>query len=132
MLLNETVSVTLSGTSTTGLAVALTPAYSLRNSNVDDYVHNTFTVNPSTSAVALDLGKIVTAKHLLAVSNGSLSLILTQNATDRTIDFNGAIMLDGDFTAIKVTNATSDAKQLTILVSGTRAPIGVGPGVYSL
>ena len=132
MILNETISATLTGSSVTGLAISLTPAYSLKNAMVDDYVHNTFTVNPGTSAVVIDIGKILTAKHILAVSNGPLSIILTQNSTNRTVDFNGAFLIDGDFTAVKISNSGSEARELTVLISGNRALVGTGPGVYSV
>ena len=133
MLLNETISVTLSGTSTTGLSVSLAPAYTLKNATVADYLHDTYTINPATVNAVLAMGLITTAHHILAITDGPLTLTLTQSAVDRNIDLmSGTLLLDGDFTAIKISNSGTAARQLTLLITGDRNPVGVGPGIYSV
>lgn len=132
MILNETLTVTLVGNSTTGMSVSLAPAYTLKNVTVGDYLHNTYTINPATVAADIDMGLITTAHHLFAESDGPITLTLTQAATHRTIDMNGALLLDGDFTTIAVSNSGTSARQLTLFVCGDRNPVGGGPGVYSI
>lgn len=121
MTLNENVSITLTGNSTTGLAVSLSPSYTLKNATVGDYLHDTYSIDANTSNKEIDLGEIETGKHLLVITDGLLTITITQDSTDRNIDVNGAFLLDGDFTALKVSNAdTRNAAQLTILVAGER------------
>ena len=136
MLLNETVTVSLAGNSTTGLSVSLAPAYSLKNAQAGDYLHDTYVINPSTTATSIDLGLIATAHHLFAVCDQKVTLTLHQAGSDRLVDIGtatggGAMLLDGDFTALKVANAnTGLAANLTLFITGDRVVNSGSSGVF--
>ena len=130
MLLDETISLSLTGNSTTGLSVLLEPAFTKANVAVDDYVHNTFIVNAGTTATAIDLGKIATASYLMVICDAPLEVTITQT-TDRTVDVNDFLLMNSTFTALKIANPGIVDVNVTVLVAGNRIANPGTPGIYS-
>ena len=131
MNLNGTLTFTVAGTSTTGMSVNINPTVKITNASIEDYFHNTYRVNPNTSATPINMGTIVTGKYLFINVNGPITVIITQNATDISFDVTGAFFFSGNFSAVKVANSTSEVREITLLALGVRQLYGANPGVYS-
>ena len=99
-----------------------------------DYLADTYTVNASTTATVINLGKIVTGKFLWIETNGELVVTITQAAAPRDIKVNGLMILaspTAPFTAISVANPSSaTAVKMSLVVAGDRDAVGTGPGVF--
>ena len=96
-----------------------------------DYLAETFTINASTTATAINLGKIVTGAYLWIETNGLLVVTITQDSTPRDIRVENLLVIKSPFTALSVANPSSaTAVKMSVVVAGDRTTIGTGPGVF--
>lgn len=131
MIFNANATLTLTGNSPTGLAVSLSPAFSVKNATVGDYLHDVYQVNPGTVDASIGLGLITSGHHLYLACDGPLKVTVTQT-TDRTYDVTSFLGLEGTFSALKLSNSGVNPVNVTILVAGDRNTPGGGPGIYSV
>lgn len=101
---------------------------------VGDHIADTFVVNGSTPATAIDLGELVTGKAVWIEASAPIHLILTQDLgagpVDITYPIDKFMFSQTTFTAVKLANPTAVAINVSIAVMGDRAAVGVGPGIY--
>ena len=119
MLFGENIAVTLTGADAIGLSVNLQPSHTVASEVVEAYLHDTYAIAADTTDQEINLGQIAIGSHLFAVSDGPLTLVLTQT-TPRSIDIDGAFLIDGSFTVLKVTNSDTHDHNLMIMVAGDR------------
>ena len=103
--------------------------------NADDRIAETFVINASTTATAIDMGKIVTGKALWIECDGPLHVTLTQDLgagpVDHIVKVEKFMYLQSTFTAVKVANpSATTAVHISIIVAGDRVAVGGGPGVF--
>jgi hypothetical protein len=100
----------------------------------DDYFSNVFTVNAGTTNAVISLGKISTGKALVIEVDGDLHVTLTQDLGAGPVDnvflVKRLLVIDSDFTAVKVTNPGGTAVLMSMDAAGTRPAVGGGPGVF--
>ena len=129
----ETASLTINGitpVSGSGVTLLANPSYSA-TAGLQDYVTETFVVNPITTATSLGLGKIVLGKIIWLQTNSPVVVTLTQSAVDKDIVVNSFLFLNCDFTAVKIANtSTTAAANISVVIAGNRADVGTGPGIY--
>lgn len=122
MNLNGTLQFAVTGTSSTGLSVNINPVVKVSSTTLEDYLHNTYTINPVTTAREVDLGTLATGKYLFINTNGLVQVTLTQNAADIVFSVTGAFYFTGEFTALKLANtSTTEVREVTVLAVGNRA-----------
>lgn len=128
----ESATLTVNGiTPTMGAGLTLLASPSLASTaTAGDYLAETFIVNPSTPATALNLNKIVTGKTLWMQTDQPLSVTLTQNAVDHVFTVDSFIFMNSAFTAIKLANSSSlTPANINIVILGDRAPVDSNPGI---
>jgi hypothetical protein len=101
----------------------------------DDRLAQTFTVNASTTATAIDMGKIVSGKALWIESDGALLVSITQDQGAgpivNVVKVDKFLYIQSIFTAVSVANpSATTAVHLSIVVAGDRIPVGGGAGVF--
>jgi hypothetical protein len=124
-------------TPTTGPALTdkVNGVYSGISTAVDDRLNETYTINASTTATALDLGKIVAGTALWIQTDGPLHVSLTQDLgagpVVNIVRVEKFLMLESAFSAISVANpSATTAVHFSIIAPGNRLPVGGGPGVF--
>ena len=103
--------------------------------SADDRMVQTFVINASTTATALDLGKITSGQALWVQVDGPLHVTVTQDLgagpVDAVVRVESFMFLNSEFLALKVANpSATTAVRLSIAVVGDRDAVGGGPGVF--
>lgn len=101
----------------------------------DDRLAETFTINASTTATAINLGKITAGKALWLECDGPLLVTIEQDLGAGPVDvvfkLDKFVYLQSGFTNLKVANpSATTAVHLSAIVLGDRPAVGGGPGVF--
>jgi hypothetical protein len=105
------------------------------STNADDRLVQPYTINASTTATALDLGKIATGLALWMEMDGPLHVSLTQDLgagpVVNTIKVEKFLFLSSGYTAISIANpSATTAVHLSLAAVGNRVAVGGGPGIF--
>ena len=113
-----------------GITLLASPELQVISASAGDYLAETYQVDPSTTATALNLGKITTGRVLWLQTDIPVKLTLTQTAGDVTLLVDSFLMTNSTFTAAKLANASSTAiANVAVAILGDRvAPSG--PGIF--
>jgi hypothetical protein len=103
--------------------------------NADDRLVQPYTINASTTATSLDLGKIVSGLALWLEMDGPLHVSITQDLgagpVVNTIKVDKFLLLGAGYTALSLANpSATTAVHLSLMAVGNRAPVGGGPGIF--
>jgi len=124
----QTVAMTCQGT--VPLVDLAKPTYSSSLSTEDMY-SETFQVNALTPTTLIGLGPIVTGKTIWIQTSSPITVTLTQNAVGHPILVDSFLLTNATFTALELANADLLVNAtVTVVITGNRTPLGVGPGVY--
>lgn len=126
----------------TGLTPATGPKPSVKASSsftsgltaTDDYVVQTFVVNATTTATAINLGKISAGAFVMVQSSGPIRVIVSQDLGAGPVDIETIVdsfyMMKSGFLGLKIANPGATAQQVSIAIAGARPTVGVGPGIF--
>ena len=111
-------------------AVNISAPYASGSLYADDRVAETYTINASTTATALNLGKISAGLLVMITTTGPLMLTIAQTAGSPVVEVDSFIMLASGFTGLSVANTGGTAIYVTVTVLGNRPVVGGGAGVF--
>lgn len=113
-----------------GLTLLASPSLTATNVLYDDYLAQTFTINPETTTTALSMDDIVTGKVLWVQTDAPIDVTLVQT-TDRTVAVDSFLHIHGTFTGVKFANSSLDtAAHVSIIIVGARATNSGAPGIF--
>ena len=131
---SQTVSATISGLTTTagsGITLLSNPAFSISNNTADDYLSETYTINPSTPETAVDLGLIALGQFLWVQTNQPILLTLNQPVSGMaTFAVNNFLLLDSTFSSLSIANPGSSQASVSIVIAGDRNSLTTNPGIF--
>lgn len=113
-----------------GISLLASPELRVISAPAGDYLAETYQVDHSTTATALDLGKITTGRTLWVQTDIPIVVTLTQTAGSVALTVDNFLMTNATFTAVSLTNASATATaNVAIVVLGDRNPPS-GPGIF--
>ena len=100
----------------------------------DDQHSRSFIVNAATVDAVVNMGPIATGKIIMIEVDAPISIKITQDfgagPVENSILIGKFLMLESDFTVVKVSNSGGDAVNMMISIVGDRVAVGGGGGLF--